>query len=245
MYSSLWKTSQNRMIPCDYSYYSWAPRMSQRVCVWVPWRLLLQNTGLASCSVPRLTAFIFAAQKCRDSPGAAVWGLRLHAFARLFPAKVRQMIAETENSFFSLVFIYTLIKEPFALGEMVARGTAKRAGGPAWGQTRDVPWTKTREAWAPVLPGHSQVVTTLGKVSGWWLCSAVVPSRWLASAPPAAPHNPTFCLTTLFVNVQKNNMKRVLYFGQSKPRERSGCPHQPLPEVQVSRTQRACTTTGG
>lgn len=38
------------------------------------------------------------------------------------------MIAEMENSFFSLAFIHTLIKEPFTHGGMAARGIGQSVG---------------------------------------------------------------------------------------------------------------------
>lgn len=97
-----------------------------------PQHLLLQNAGLDSCSVLRLRAFIFAAPSCCPRPCSSeiaqipqVRRLHLRIFARLFTAEVRPVIAETENSFFSLAFIYTLIKEPFAHGGMAARGIGR------------------------------------------------------------------------------------------------------------------------
>lgn len=93
------------------------------------------------------------------------------------------MTAEMENSFFSLAFIYTLIKKPFAHSGMAARGIGQRPAGELRGQTRDSRWTKAREArastqqWAGL---RYRVVTTLGKVSGWGTALRKG-SWWLAS----------------------------------------------------------------
>lgn len=71
-----------------------------------------------------------------------VRGLHLRCSARLFTAEVRRVIAGMENSFLSLAFIYTLIKEPFTDGGMAASGCGARlapgqaAGGGGGGAER-------------------------------------------------------------------------------------------------------------
>lgn len=73
-----------------------------------------------------------------------VRGLHLHRSARLFTAEVRPVIAGMENSFLSLAFIYTLIKEPFThsgvaasgCGACLAPGQGQAAGGAA-GECRE------------------------------------------------------------------------------------------------------------
>lgn len=100
------------------------------------------------------------------------------------------MIAETENSFFSLAFIYTLIKKPFAHGGMPSRCIGQGLVRELRGQRRDTPWTKARETRAPVQhwAGHGcGVVTTLGKVSGWGQRSARV-AGGLLPFPTPSPH---------------------------------------------------------
>lgn len=51
-----------------------------------------------------------------------VWGLPSGGSPRLFTAEVRPVIAGTENSFLSLAFTYTLIKEAFIHVGMAGRG---------------------------------------------------------------------------------------------------------------------------
>lgn len=130
-------------------------------------------------------------------------GLHLCAFARLFTAEVRPEIGEMENSFFSLAFIYTLIKKPFAHGGMAARDIGWRPVGELGGQTRDAAWTKAREvralARAPAQhwAGHGYgVVTTLGEVSRWWLASI--------------PHPESPYLATFFVNAPEEQHSVIL-----------------------------------
>lgn len=105
---------------------------SQRVGEEGPLAFVLTErwTGLVQC--PRAQGFhlrcpqlLPPAVLLRDAQIPQVRRLHLRIFARLFTAEVRPVIAEMENSFFCLAFIYTLIKEPFAHGGMAARGIGR------------------------------------------------------------------------------------------------------------------------
>lgn len=125
-------------------------------------------------------------------------GFHLRAFARLFTAEVRPVIAEMENSFFSLAFIYTLIKKPFAHGGMAARGMAD-AGGGAQGTDAGCALDRQRRGKPehPLSTGQGtaacQTVTTLVKVGGWGQRSFGRGSWWRpfpdSPIPLACPHS--------------------------------------------------------
>lgn len=100
--------------------------MSQRVVEGGALAFALTERGAGLVLCPR--AHGFHAPSCcpqrmllRDAQIPQAQRLHLRAFARLFTAEVRPVIAEMENSFFSLAFIYTLIKETFAHRGLAAR----------------------------------------------------------------------------------------------------------------------------
>ncbi|KAG3291462.1 hypothetical protein H1C71_012876, partial [Ictidomys tridecemlineatus] len=84
-----------------------------------------------------------------------VRGLHLRGSSRLFTTEVRSVIAGMENSFLSLTFIYSLIKEAFAHVGLAARSwrPTARCGGVTAAPVPTGEWqsagTKAREAWAP------------------------------------------------------------------------------------------------
>lgn len=156
------------------------------------------------CSVPRLTAFIFVVPSacCSEMPRSLKCGdsiCHLRAFPRLLTAEVRPVIAQMENSFFSLAFIYTLIlRKPFTHGGMVARGIGQRVSRGA--QETDTGCALDKGEGS--LGTRSAVGTAQLLFSGksQWFVAAVRSRSWWLFFPSTTP---TPCLATLFVNVQK------------------------------------------
>lgn len=192
--------------------------MSQRVVEGGALAFALTERGAGLVLCPR--AHGFHAPSCcpqrmllRDAQIPQARRLHLRAFARLFTAEVRPVIAEMENSFFSLAFIYTLIKETFAHRGLAARDVGQTVIEGARGDRRG-----TRSGQRRGKPGHPLC-------SG--LCTAgLLPPReksvfgglFLSTLPPPP------CLAIFFANAQKNKANRV-YFGRFKPKERSDPPH--------------------
>lgn len=121
-----------------------------------------------------------------------VRGLHLRRSARLFTAEVRPVIAGMENSFLSLAFIYTLIKEPFTHGGMAASGRGARlapgqAAGGAAGERR--PPQRARCARGQRRPGSRAP----RRARAWALrppcksSSSLCPDRPSQSPPPCSP----------------------------------------------------------
>lgn len=100
--------------------------------------MFLQNAGGGLEQPPGSPFELHPAADTRCSEMASipqVRGLHLRGSSRLFTAEVRSVIAGMENSFLSLTFIYSLIKEAFAHVGLAARGWRPNA---PWGSDRGV-----------------------------------------------------------------------------------------------------------